>query len=69
MEMLKNCAIFMISIEFLEECMKRKPDAMIALVAIFFIGLIISGFASMTPSVNKSTMVSPPPIEVSTIRY
>ncbi|MFT7371990.1 MAG: hypothetical protein ACI9T9_000669 [Oleiphilaceae bacterium] len=49
--------------------MKRKPDAMIALVAIFFIGLIISGFSSMAPSVNKSAMKTPHSIEVSTIRY
>ncbi len=28
--------------------MKRKPDAMIALIALFFIGLVVSGFSSMT---------------------
>lgn len=49
--------------------MKRKPDAMIALVAIFFIGLIVSGFSSLAPSANKDSMMSPDPIEVSTIRY
>jgi hypothetical protein len=48
--------------------MKRKPDAMIALVAIFFIGLIISGFSAMAPSAKNSTM-SPHSIEVSTVRY
>jgi len=49
--------------------MKRKPDAMIALVAIFFIGLIISGFSSMAPSANKNAMMSLHSIEVSAIRY
>tara|TARA_R110001592_G_scaffold204098_1_gene454113 strand:- start:21681 stop:21872 length:192 start_codon:yes stop_codon:yes gene_type:complete len=28
--------------------MKRKPDAMIALIALFFIGLVVSGFSSLT---------------------
>ncbi|MFT6121638.1 MAG: hypothetical protein ACJAWS_000185 [Oleiphilaceae bacterium] len=49
--------------------MKRKPDAMIALVAIFFIGLIISGFSSMAPSAKKNSTMPPQSIEVSTIRY
>jgi len=49
--------------------MKRKPDAMIALVAIFFIGLIISGFSSMAPSADKNSNTMPYSIEVSTIRY
>ena len=33
--------------------MKRKPDAMIALIALFFIGLIVSGFSSMTVSSSR----------------
>lgn len=33
--------------------MKRKPDAMIALIALFFIGLIASGFSSMTVSSSR----------------
>jgi len=49
--------------------MKRKPDAMIALVAIFFIGLIISGFTSMGLSSDKSTATTHHSIEVSSIRY
>ena len=49
--------------------MKRKPDAMIALVAIFFIGLVISGFSSMAPSSNKNSMPTPHSDEVSAIRY
>jgi hypothetical protein len=28
--------------------MKRKPDAMLALIVLFFIGLIASGFSSLT---------------------
>lgn len=28
--------------------MKRKPDAMFALIMLFFIGLIASGFSSLT---------------------
>lgn len=33
--------------------MKRKPDAMIALIALFFIGLVASGFSSMTVGSNR----------------
>lgn len=28
--------------------MKRKPDTMVALVLIFFLGLVVSGFSTMT---------------------
>ena len=49
--------------------MKRKPDAMTALVAIFVIGLVVSGFSSMVPSANKETTTSLQSIEVSTVRY
>jgi len=28
--------------------MKRKPDAMIALITLFFLGLVISGFSSLS---------------------
>jgi hypothetical protein len=28
--------------------MKRKPDAMIALIALFFVGLVVSGFSTMS---------------------
>jgi len=49
--------------------MKRKPDAMIALVAIFFIGLIISGFTSMGLNADKGTVTTHHSIEVSAIRY
>jgi hypothetical protein len=36
--------------------MKRKPDAMIALIALFFIGLIVSGFSSMTVSSSRPSI-------------
>jgi hypothetical protein len=49
--------------------MKRKPDAMIALIVIFFIGLVISGFTSMGISSDKSTVTTQHSIEVSVIRY
>jgi len=35
--------------------MKRKPDVMVAVIALFFIGLIVSGFSSaFTDSNNVS---------------
>ncbi len=39
--------------------MKRKPDAMVTLIVLFFIGLVASGFSSLTvgssrPSVDQS---------------
>lgn len=49
--------------------MNRKPDAMIALIAIFFLGLVISGFTSMGINSDKSTDTTPHSIEVSAIRY
>lgn len=33
--------------------MKRKPDAMLALIALFFIGLVVSGFSSLTVGSNR----------------
>ncbi len=50
--------------------MKQKPDAMIALVAIFCLGLVISGFSSLGLSTDKkSTVVKQHPIEFSASRY
>jgi|GEM_PF-3479162 len=49
--------------------MKRKPDAMIALIVIFFLGLVISGFTSMGINSDKSTVTTKHSIEISTIRY
>jgi hypothetical protein len=43
--------------------MKRKPDAMIALIALFFIGLVVSGFSSMTVGSSR------PVIEGVTLYY
>ncbi len=43
--------------------MKRKPDAMIALIALFFIGLVVSGFSSMTVGSNR------PSIEAAALHY
>jgi len=34
--------------------MKRKPDVMIAVVALFFVGLVVSGFSSALTSTNKT---------------
>jgi len=28
--------------------MKRKPDAMVAVIALFFLGLLVSGFSSLS---------------------
>ena len=36
--------------------MKRKPDAMIALIALFFIGLVVSGFSAMTIGSNRTVV-------------
>lgn len=36
--------------------MKRKPDAMIALIALFFVGLIVSGFSSLTIGSSSTTL-------------
>jgi len=36
--------------------MKRKPDAMLALIVLFFIGLVASGFSSLTVGSNRSVM-------------
>lgn len=36
--------------------MKRKPDAMIALIALFFVGLIVSGFSSLTVGSNRTAL-------------
>jgi len=49
--------------------MKRKPDAMIALIAIFFLGLVISGFSSMAPHANKDSVKTQHSMKVSAIRY
>ena len=49
--------------------MKRKPDAMIALIVIFFLGLVISGFTSMGVNSDKGTVTTEHSIEVSAIRY
>tara|TARA_B100000446_G_C10471100_1_gene312502 strand:+ start:399 stop:602 length:204 start_codon:yes stop_codon:yes gene_type:complete len=35
--------------------MKRKPDAMFALIALFFVGLVVSGFSSLTVGSNRAT--------------
>lgn len=37
--------------------MKRKPDAMVAMVLLFFLGLAISGFSSMTIGSDQSRSV------------
>lgn len=34
--------------------MKRKPDAMLALIALFFVGLIVSGFSSLTVGSSRA---------------
>lgn len=36
--------------------MKRKPDAMLALIVLFFIGLIASGFSSLTVGSSRPVM-------------
>jgi len=33
--------------------MKRKPDVMVAVIALFFIGLIVSGFSSAFTDTNN----------------
>ena len=33
--------------------MKRKPDAMIALIALFFLGLVVSGFSSLSVGADE----------------
>lgn len=38
--------------------MKRKPDAMMALIALFFIGLVVSGFSSMTVGSNRPAVAT-----------
>jgi hypothetical protein len=43
--------------EFIYEvAMKRKPDAMLALIVLFFIGLIASGFSSLTVGSGRPVM-------------
>jgi len=55
MDYFKICAIFLINIGFeFEGSMKRKPDAMVAMVLLFFLGLAISGFSSMTVGSDQS---------------
>lgn len=49
--------------------MKRKPDAMIALVAIFCLGLVISGFTSMGLSSNIEPHAKKAPMEFSASRF
>ena len=49
--------------------MKRKPDAMIALVAIFCLGLVISGFSSMDINSDKTFSGKTHPTEFSASRY
>ena len=51
--MLMRMCLVRIIIYFFGVNMKRKPDAMIALIALFFIGLIVSGFSSMTVSSSR----------------
>ncbi|MFT6028846.1 MAG: hypothetical protein ACI8O8_000575 [Oleiphilaceae bacterium] len=36
--------------------MKQKPDAMIALIALFFIGLVVSGFSAMTVGSSRAVI-------------
>lgn len=36
--------------------MKRKPDAMFALIALFFVGLIVSGFSSLTVGSSRASI-------------
>ena len=43
--------------------MKRKPDAMFALIVLFFIGLIASGFSSLTVGSSR------PDIEQTVLNY
>lgn len=50
---MQRCLIRIIIYVFFGVNMKRKPDAMIALIALFFIGLIASGFSSMTVSSSR----------------
>jgi len=49
--------------------MKRKPDAMIALIAIFCLGLAISGFASMSSNSGKAFAANKQTVEFSASRY
>ena len=51
-------AIVLIIIGFESEGrMKRKPDTMVAMVLIFCIGLIVSGFSSMTNGTSEERSV------------
>lgn len=43
--------------------MKRKPDAMLALIVLFFVGLIASGFSSLTVGSSR------PAIEQTVLNY
>ena len=36
--------------------MKRKPDAMFALIALFFVGLIVSGFSALTVGSSRASI-------------
>ena len=46
--------------------MKRKPDAMVAMVLLFCLGLVISGLSSLTVGSNNNHSQ---PVEYSVSRY
>lgn len=45
--------------------MRRKPDAMIAMVVLFCLGLAISGFSSISAGSDERR----PPVEQKSVRY
>ena len=70
MEILRICAIFWLILVLFERNMKRKPDAMMTVIALFVLGLIVSGFSSMSvgsdDSIAQSRKAS---VEYSVSRY
>jgi hypothetical protein len=39
---------------YLEEDMKRKPDTMMTVIGLFVIGLIVSGFSSLSVGADEN---------------
>tara|TARA_R110002072_G_scaffold4650_5_gene32223 strand:- start:4993 stop:5169 length:177 start_codon:yes stop_codon:yes gene_type:complete len=44
--------------------MKQKPDAMIALITLFFVGLVVSGFSSLTVGSNRTALDKNPSVSL-----
>jgi len=70
MEILRICAIFWLMLVLFERNMKRKPDAMMTVIALFVLGLIVSGFSSMSVGSDDSVVQSrKASVEYSVSRY